>query len=177
MSLVLITPPTASVVSLDSLCAQLKVTDPSERLLVQSYEQAAVAHLDGWGGILGRAIMAQVWKQEFCGWGTLRLALPDVSAVVVTALDSAGVAVVPTRAELRADTLGPYVLSEGPAAERVFVEFTCALSPSRLPAVQQIVRLIVAHWYENREATTEAARSEIPLGATALMNGLRWRTI
>lgn len=177
MALTLITAPTVPVVQIASLVAQLRVTDDSERALVEDYERAAVAHLDGWGGVLGRAIRPQVWRQEFAGWGSLRLAMPDVSAVTVTAKDSDGNAVTPTKAELRADCGGPYVIADGPAAERVFVEFTCGLPAVRLPVAQQIVRLIVAHWFQNREAVAEGNMVEIPLGASALIDAIRWRTI
>jgi hypothetical protein len=177
MTLILVTAPTAPVVSTDSLCAQLRITESGERALIEDYERSAVAHLDGWGGVLGRAIGLQVWKQEFCGWGSLRLAMPDVTAITVTAEDADGNAVVPTRADLRADFGGPYVIAEGPDAARVFVQFTCALPSSRLPVAQQIVRLIVAHWYSHREAVADGALVEIPLGAYALIAGLRWRSI
>lgn len=174
MTLTLVTPPTEAVVALDQLCDWLHVTEASERGQIEALQAAAVGHLDGWGGILGRALRQQVWRQEFCGWGDLRLAMPDVSAVTVTALDSEGNAVVPTKAELRGDLSGPYVISEGPAAARVFVEFTCALSPSRMPVAQAIVKTLVAHWFRNREAVGEAAMAEVPMGAAALIDQLRW---
>jgi len=174
MNLVLVTPPVQPVVSADTLCDWLRVTDTTERAQIESLEAAAVGHLDGWGGVLGRAIRQQVWKQEFCGWGDLRLAMPDVSAVVVTALDSAGNAVTATKAELRADVAGPYVIAEGPTADRVFVQFTCALQASRIPVAQTIVRMLVAHWFRNREAIGEASMAEIPMSATALIDQLRW---
>lgn len=175
MTLTLITPPAAPVVGVDSLCAQLRVTSAAERTLIEDYARAAVAWLDGWTGVLGRCMMQQVWRQEFTGFGTLRLALPDVASVEVTAEDADGNAVVPTRQDLRADVAGPYVLAEGPDAARVFVDMTCAMSATRLPVAQQIVRLIVAHWFENRaETVVGASVAEIPLGAAALIDSIRW---
>lgn len=177
MTLVLVTAPTVPVVSTDALCAQLKVTEEDDLALIDDYERSVVAYLDGWGGVLGRAIREQVWRQEFPGWGTLHLAMPDVSAVTVTAEDAEGNAVAPTRADLRASSGGPYVIAEGPEAARVFVQFTCALPASKIPAAQQIVRMMVAHWYANREAVSEATTVVVPLGASALIAALRWRTI
>ncbi len=177
MTLNLITAPTVPVVPIASLIAQLRVTDEGERALVEDYERAAVAHLDGWGGVLGRAIRPQVWRQEFGGWGQLRLAMPDVSAITVTATDADGNAVTPTKAELRADCGGPYVIADGPSADRVFVQFTCGLPTVRLPVAQQIVRLMVAHWFANREAVAEGSMAEVPLGASTLIDAIRWRTL
>jgi uncharacterized phiE125 gp8 family phage protein len=175
MTMTLITAPTQRVVETAALMAHLRVTSDDERALVEAMEQAAVAHLDGWRGILGRAIRPQTWKQEFTGWGTLRLAMPDVSAITVTGLDADGGEVTATRADLRADCLGPYVLTEGPAVDRVFVQFTCGLPVQQLPAVQAAVKMIVGHWFDNRSAVIEGAMTEVPMAATALIGAMRWR--
>ena len=177
MILTQVTPPSEKVVATADLCAWLRATDPGEMAIVESLEAAAVTYLDGWTGILGRAIRTQVWRQEFCGWGDLLLAMPDVSAITVTALDAGGAAVVATRAELRASALGPYVITEGPSVDRVFVQFTAALPVARLPAAQTVVKLMVANWFMNREAVTEGAMTELPWGAASLIDALRWRSI
>lgn len=174
MILTQVTAPTRKVVETKDLCDWLRVTSEDERAVIESLEAAAVGHLDGWGGVLGRAIRSQVWKQEFAGWGDLRLAMPDVSAIVVTAEDGDGDAVTASRADLRQDACGPYVITEGPSAARVFVEFTCGLPAQRIPAVQTIVKTLVAHWFRNRESVGDAAMAEIPLSAAALIDQLRW---
>lgn len=66
---VLVTPPADPVVSLSDLKDHLRVDADDENDLIEALEQAAVAHLDGWHGILGRAIMAQVWSQSFATSG------------------------------------------------------------------------------------------------------------
>lgn len=175
MTLTLITAPAIRVVDTLALMAHLRLTSLEEQEYIEGLELAAVAHLDGWRGILGRAIREQTWKQEFPGWGNLRLAMPDVSEITVTAVDSDGADVVATRADLRTDCMGPYVIAEGPAADRVFVEFTCALPAEQLPAVQAAVKMMVSHWYENRSAVGEAAMAEVPMSATALIGAMRWR--
>lgn len=172
--LTLITAPTQPVVEADALMAHLRLTSDDERVLVESLEQAAVAHLDGWRGVLGRAIRQQVWRQEFAGWGTLRLAMPDVSAITVTAVDAVGDPVTATRADLRADNQGPYVITEGPSVDRVFVEFTCAMPIQQVPAVQAAVKLIVAHWFDNRAAVSEGSMQEVPMAASSLISAMRW---
>jgi uncharacterized phiE125 gp8 family phage protein len=174
MILTQVTAPTRKVVETKDLCDWLRVTSDDERAIIESLEAAAVGHLDGWGGVLGRAIRPQVWKQEFCSWGELRLAMPDASAITVTAEDDDGNAVTATRADLRKDACGPYVITEGPTAVRVFVEFTCGLPAQRIPVAQTIVKTLIAHWFRNRESVGEAAMAEVPLSATALIDQLRW---
>lgn len=177
MNLTLVTPPTAAVVSGPELCAWLRVTEYDEQAVLESLEASAVAHLDGWRGVLGRAIRSQTWRQEFTGWGELLLAMPDVVSITVTGLDAAGAPVVATRAELRSDICGPYVITEGPEVDRVFVEFVCAMPESQLPVVKTIVKLIVAHWFRNRETASDVALTEMPLGAQALIHSTRWTRI
>lgn len=172
MTLTLVTPPTEPVVELEDLKAYLRVTSDDEDSLIESLEQAAVAHLDGWSGVLGRAIRPQTWQQEFCGWGNLRLAMPDASDIVVSGLDTEGGDVVATQADLRVDRGGQYVIADGPSAERVFVQFDCGLSEAEIPAVQQAVKLIVGHWFENRSAVSDGPMTEVPMAAAALVRRL-----
>lgn len=174
--MILITPPTQAVVSPADLRDQLRVTDTSEDALIASMAAGAVAYLDGWGGVLGRAIMPQTWRQEFSGWGRLKLALPDVTSVVVTYEDSLGAEQPATSATLRKCGAAWVVEADGPDTERVFVNMTCALPASRLPAAQTIVKLIVAHWYLNRESVGEAM-AEVPMSADALIAALRYRAL
>lgn len=173
--LTLVTPPTAALLSLDDLAAHLRVTGTDELGLVQSLHDAAVAHLDGWHGVLGRAIMSQQWRQDFAGYGSLRLALPDVSAVTVSAVDGDGAALTVTAFAVKQDSIGWYVDVEGAGTpDRVSVTMTCALPSRLLPAVRMAVKLMVGHWFANREAVADAGFAELPMGVDALLMPLRW---
>ena len=176
MTLTLITAPTLPVVGATDLREHLRVTDVGEDAYISTLASGAVAYLDGWGGVLGRAIMPQTWRQEFDGWGTLKLALPDVSAVAVTYEDANGDEQPATSATLRKCGAAWVVEADGPSTDRVFVNMTCALPAARLPAAQAIVKLIVGHWYLNREAVGEAM-SEVPMSADALIAALRYRAL
>lgn len=164
--------PTAPVVAIEDLRTALRKTSSIEDDLVVALEAAAVAHLDGYDGVLGRAIMPQKWRQDFTGWGELRLALPDVSAVTVTAVSAAGAPVTPDFVALRRDEAGWLVECRGPDAETVSVEMTVALPDAKLPIVRAAVKMLVAHWYVSREAAS-GPLSEIPLGVSALIAPLR----
>ena len=176
--MILITPPATPVVPLADLKLHLRVDHADEDALISQLEASAVGYLDGWRGVLGRAILSQVWRQEFCSWGDLRLALPDVSAVTVTYLDSAGAEQPATTAVLRpAASGGFFVEADGPAASRIFVNMTCGMTQPHLQATRTVIKMLVAHWYNSREAVTGGAMDSVPLAADALMASLRWNRL
>lgn len=49
---------------------------------------------------------------------------------------------------------------------------TCAMPLEKLPSVQQAVKLLVGHWYQNREAVGEKMEAQ-PLAVRALLEPLR----
>ena len=168
----LITPPTVPVVALADLRAHLRVDAADEDALIVALETSAVAYLDGWTGVLGRAIRPQVWRQTFDAGECVRLAMPDVTATAVTARDAAG-DVVSVTTTLVADHRGPVVKVTG-AYATLQVDYTCEMPPTLLPAAQVAVKLLVAHWFANREAVG-GQMAEVPLTVDALVTALRWQ--
>lgn len=168
--MILITPPVGPVVSLQDLREHLRVDGADEDALIVSLEAAAVAYLDGWGGVLGRAIKAQTWRAEVAAWGTYVLPLPDVSAVAVTYLDADGVEQPATSVTVRQGA----VTIDGPAADRIYINMTAALHPQYLPKLQLIVKMLVSHWYENRSPVSDGTMQELPMAADALITSMRW---
>lgn len=51
---------------------------------------------------------------------------------------------------------------------------TVALPADALPAVKMAIKLLVGHWYENREAASEVRIEDAPLAFGALIAPLRW---
>jgi uncharacterized phiE125 gp8 family phage protein len=88
LSPILITPPAAMPITLDEAKAQCRVEIDvdDENGLIQDYISAAVDHLDGYAGILGRCLMPQTWSQEYeAAYGDLVLPLgPVISVTAVT---------------------------------------------------------------------------------------------
>lgn len=79
---VLVTAPTAAVVSLAEAKVHLRVDHPHEDGLISTLIEAATQHLDGWNGVLGRAIRTQTWRQDFGSfYDRLRLLVSPVATV------------------------------------------------------------------------------------------------
>lgn len=169
--------PSGPVVSLAELKAQLRVEHDEENDLIAAYEAAAVAWLDGYGGILGRCILPQTWEEPLMGWGAWPLTLPDVRSIEqvayvdhlgAPAFLAPGVAVVGGGAV-------PVLTAWGPGgASAIHVRYLCGMPEADLPAIRQAIRMIVAHWHSRRETVSEGAPVEVPLAARALIDSKRF---
>lgn len=174
---ILITPPAVPLVTLAEVKAQCRIDHADEDAALNVMIAAAVGYMDGWGGILGRCMRSQVWRQEYDGWGDLALALPDVSAVTVTGFDAADLAVAATKAALMSDGAGAWVETEGPdTAVKVRVDYTCAMPAVQLDVARHAALMLIAHWHANREAVSGSMQST-PLAFEALIAPLRWRSV
>lgn len=65
ISPVLITPPASLPVTLDEAKLHLRVDGADDDTLIAALLQAAVSHLDGWTGVLGRCLVEQTWRVDF----------------------------------------------------------------------------------------------------------------
>lgn len=80
----LVTPPEGLPVSLDEAKQHLRVDHDLDDDRIEMAIAAAVAHLDGYGGILGRALLEQTWREHWRCWpatGSVALALAPVTSV------------------------------------------------------------------------------------------------
>jgi len=155
MTPVLVTPPAQPVITLAEAKAHLRVDIDAEDSLIEGMVAAATAHLDGWRGVLGRAIMPQAWRETHDGAGPFALALPDVTAVTASAGGAATITATPT---------GPVVeLAE--AVDGVTLTYTCALPPEVLPSAQMAVKLFLSHLYD---------QTDLSPAFDAIVGALRW---
>jgi hypothetical protein len=164
MTPVLVTAPTAEIVTLADMKAHLRVTHTVEDDLIEALTAAAVAYLDGWAGVLGRCIGAQTWRITYENPGTYLLPMPDVTTA--SAAYEAGAAVL----TIKATSAGPEI----EITEACAVTFTCEMSAPMAALVAQAVKLLVGHWYQNREAAG-AAMSETPMAVDMILSAIRWR--
>ena len=172
----LVTAPATDLVSLREVKAHLRVDFSDDDALLGLLIDAAVAHLDGWKGILGRGLMPQTWAEEFDAWGSWRLSLPDVDAdsVAITAEDASGDPVAATSSTILRDHAGTVVTAAGPAATLITVTYDVALPAEQLAAAKVGALMLIAHWYNNREAVGQGGLEDLPLTARALLTPLRW---
>ncbi|MCJ8139569.1 head-tail connector protein [Falsirhodobacter halotolerans] len=172
---VLVTPPQGSIVTLEELRLQCRADEVQEEdALLLSLRDAAMAHLDGWYGILGRCILSQTWQQDFATVGPVRLALPDITDLEVVRVDAEGAEIEVLGSVIRHDALGttvsPRVLAPGPLR----VRFTAEMPRELRPVVAQAVKMLVGHWYANREAVvTGTIATALPFAVNALLGPIR----
>lgn len=179
---VLITPPSDTPVSLSEVKGHCRVDHNDDDTVLTSLLNAAVAYLDGWSGVLGRCLVTQTWRQDFEAFGILRLPLGPVASITsVTYFDTDNV-----QQALSADVythlagpLGDYITlkpdQSWPSAygrpDAVSVTYVAGSAVEDVPAsVKAAILLLVAHWYENREAAAAGAMSELPMAVSALIS-------
>ncbi|MBN9242436.1 MAG: phage gp6-like head-tail connector protein [Mesorhizobium sp.] len=74
--------PSVAPVSLVEAKLHLRVDHSDDDTLISSLIDAATAYLDGWSGILGRALVTQTWRQDFCRFSAcMRLPLAPVASI------------------------------------------------------------------------------------------------
>lgn len=182
--------PAAMPVSLNEAKAHLRVMERDgngdalpfeDDALIEAYIAAAVDHLDGWTGILGRALVTQSWRQDFSGFGCLRLPLGPVESITkIEHFDSDNVVrpVDPAAYILHTDARGSYVdLAPGQSWPSVYsrpdavsVTYVAGVEATDVPpAIKAAILLFVGHLYANREAVGETVMAELPLGFHALV--------
>lgn len=176
-----ITPPTEPVVVTADMKDHLSVDFDTDNELITGYVQAATDHLDGYAGILGRCLVAQDWQMKLEDWPihALRLPFPDVSVAEITYLDADGAeqSVPDDEFELIETALGTEIRFKdrfsAPSVsddtdQAITVTFTAGYGDvSDVPApIKAAIMLLVAHWYEHREASGKA--DVVPFGVTVL---------
>lgn len=152
--------------------------------LLRGLISAAVDLLDG-DGELGRAMITQTWAQ----WvpqspGVVRLAMgPFQSLTAIDYFDADGAIQSASTADFETRKAGDFVTVQpksGAAWPRAATRLDAIRltyvagfgdAPSDVPqSIRHAIAMIVAHLFENREATTELSLSEVPMGAQVLLS-------
>jgi len=182
-----ISEPVVTPIGLDEVKAQLRITDDDDDLYLTALLGAAVSYLDGHGA-LGRSMISQGWAQRMQypnGRVPLRMS-PVTALTAVKYFDTDNAPQTATLADYRLFAgkewayVEPIVGSAWPTAfdspDAVTLEFTAGFgsTPDDVPAdLRHALLLLISHWYQNREASTEATVKEIPMGFDMLLSAHR----
>lgn len=163
--------PALPPVSRDECKKHLRVDGTDEDTLIDIYLAAAVSHLDGEDGWLGRAIVAQTWAQDFDAFARLiRLGLSPVTAIssvkyydvagVLQTVDPASYALIngADAPEVRFDVdySFPGVRADLPVLTVTFVAGYGDDSDAPAP-IKAAILLMVGDMFQNREAKVETS--------------------
>jgi uncharacterized phiE125 gp8 family phage protein len=184
--------PSAELISLDEAKLHLHVDHSDDDTLIGSLVAAATKHLDGYQGILQRALVTQTWKVETDNFADpLRLPVGDLLSLTsvkyydglnVQQTLSASVYGVYSDAigpfiSLKANQVWPVVYDRRDAIEIIWTAGFGATANQVPQPIRQAVLLMVGHWYAHREAVSEAALAEVPLSAKHLIEPFRLNAI
>jgi len=187
-----VTPPVDLPVTIDEVRAQARIDYADDDVLLDGMISSAIDLLDGYGGLLGRAIMAQTWRVPVARWFTeLTLPMPDVREVDVTYQDADGVTQIAPAEwfETTEEHCGPVVRRRKAfTAPALYDDATYPISvtwtagadgPSGVDRrIKLAIVMLVTHWDAHRAATTEERQAaSIPWGVDVLIGPLRWRSI
>ncbi|SEG59043.1 phage conserved hypothetical protein, phiE125 gp8 family [Bosea lathyri] len=177
----LVTPPSGDVVSLIDAKRHLRVDHNLDDDRITLAIQAAVSHLDGYTGILGRALLAQSWRQFSAYWPASRcfdLALAPVAEIIsVSARGSGGLVAVPSSSwRLFSGASRPMLMLNRDAqlpdldgqADAVTVTYKAGYGEAaEVPAaIRHAILLMVGDAYRFSETVALGASSPVPMSIT-----------
>lgn len=187
---VLITAPVDTPVSLDEVKRHVNAPESSDDDgVLNVLITAAVSHIDGWTGILGRCLMPQTWRQDYDDFRScMRLPLfPVASITSLKYTDTAGAeqTIAGANYTLKNDDRGAYVefvstysfpsLNAESSAVRIAYVAGYADAASVPGAIKAAILLLIGHWYANREAVAVGPNAPVvlPMAVDALLAPFR----
>lgn len=176
--------PAVQPITLSEVKAQCRVSDTDSDTLLTSLIAAAVDLVDG-DGALGRAMITQTWAQ----WVPLsparvRLRMgPFQELTGVHYYDADGVLQEATLSDYEIRKAGDFVTvepksgfawpstqSRGDAIRLTYVAGFGDAASDVPQGIRHALLMLVAHWYENREASTDLNLRDAPMAVDALLN-------
>lgn len=184
-----IDPSTGPVTLAEAIAHCRAPEDGSDDTYITSLIAAATAYLDGWSGILGRALVNQSWTQGVDAFASpLRLPLAPVQSITSVTYydaDNASQTLASSVYTLLDDELGPFVTLQADQSwpgtfsreDAVTVTYVAGYGAagSDVPAsIRHAIKLLVGNFYENREAVVIGQTPvELPMAVHALLSPYR----
>ena len=174
---VCVAPPAVDPVSLAEVKKHLRIEHSEEDTLIPAYISAAVSHLDGWSGVLGRCLVTQDWEERFERFGgVFRLVLGPVAeivSIIVHSIDGATRTLAPETYVLRVDALGAFVAPAGGTGwvtssgdDSIVIRYRCGTEAAKVPAaIRGAILLMVGDLYRYRETVALGPSSSIAMAA------------
>ena len=180
MTPILLEPPAEEPVPLDEAKAFLRLDDTAEDGLLAALVTSARLTVEA---VSGLALVSQTWRFVLGTWpgaGVLRLPMAPVDAVLAVHGRDAGGAplalpdgIVAPAATVERDALLFGRLAAPPAAVEVDVRLGYGGADDVPGPLRQAVRLLTAHWFENRGDAPVAGKPPLPPDVVALLTP--WR--
>lgn len=164
------------LVGLAEIKAHLRVRHDDEDGLIDALYRAAISYIDGPRGVLARCITPQAWQMAFQPgeWrGGLRLPVVGVTEVTAAEIDPVGGQ--QSLPVVRHDCGVWTDVHLSPTGDRPVIVTFQAESPKDIwPTLVLAVKLLVGHWYLNREAVvTGTTVAKVPFSVEALLSPLK----
>lgn len=195
MSLALVTAPTLNVVTMEEIYDHLRVDvtgspgEPTDASYITTLRDAAQAYLDGYGGIMGRALLTQTWDLKLDYFpAIIWLPLPPLQSVTsITYLDTDGNSQTLATSVYQVVNNGnsPSYIREAYSqfwpvtydqAQAVTVRFVAGWTSADLvpKGIHHAIKLLVSQWYDRRESVVVGKTVDaLPFAAEALLRPLR----
>jgi uncharacterized phiE125 gp8 family phage protein len=182
-SLVQITGPAVTPISLAEAKAQMRVESSDDDAIIQRLIASAVAFVDAQGA-LGKAMITQTWGQWLSpNPGTVYLSLGPVQSVsaikyydVDGALQTATLADfnvfgTPNRISVspKSGKAWPVTQTRDDAIKIEYIIGYGSSSTSVPETVRHALMMLVAHWYDMRETATEKQMYDLPYGFSEMI--------
>lgn len=176
--------PANDLVSLAEAKTQLVVNHSDDDALITRLIGAVSSYIDGYFGILGRALITQDWQASASNWKNFRLPMPDVQSIVSVKYfdeDGAEQTLQSAAYDIEYDGDWPYlVFSDKPILQNkdqvVFVVSRHGYGDdaSDIPqSIRHAALMLISHYYEHRDAGSALTIKEVPMGFDALVSAYR----
>lgn len=184
----LVTAPAAELLSLEEVKEFLRVENSDEDTLLGSLIATAAGHLDGFRGMLGKALLTQTWRQrlsDFPEGPWLAIPVGPVRSITnLEYIDQSGGTQTFTAFHLINTPLGSALELETSATwplpacrpDAVTVTWSAGFgdTASSVPEVIRTAALqLVAHFYAHREAAANSHLADIPFGVAHVVSNYR----
>lgn len=186
----LITAPAVALYSLDEVKAHCRIDGTDEDTYLSALIQAATDYLDAQHGILGRALITQRWQVTFGerpSSDKVILPVPTVQQVTsISYYDTDNVEQSFAADNYRLIINGEYSIVElvqgvswpnvYDRSDALWIQYDTGYgdAASDVPAaIRHAGLLLIGNWFENREAVTQSAMSELPMAVKSLLQPFR----